>query len=172
MKKTNIKNLTLAGLLIALTYVATAFIKIPIPFGYVNLGFSFLLIAAYFFGTKNGLIAGSIGSALADLLSPYAIWAIPTFAIKCIIALTVGTILYKKGAPKKLNSVRTAVAVLAGSLIHVIGYTAATAIIEGNLYSALATAPLLALECIVNTIAFYALAVVLRRTRISELYQK
>ena len=50
MKQTNIKNLTLTALLISLTYVATAFIKIPIPYGYVNLGFSILILSSFFFG--------------------------------------------------------------------------------------------------------------------------
>lgn len=172
MKQTNIKNLTLTALLISLTYVATAFIKIPIPYGYVNLGFSILILSSFFFGIKNGIIAGSFGSALADLLSPYAMWTIPTFIIKILIALAIGFILYKKDDSKKLYGFKTAIAVFAGSIIHVAGYTFATAILEGNMYSALATAPLLALECIINVMVFYALASVLRKTKITELFQK
>jgi len=171
MKNTNLKKLTLTALLIAIAYIATSFIKIPIPFGYVNLGFSILLLSVFFFGTGTGLLAGAIGSALYDLLSPYAIWTLPTFFIKCMIALAIGAILFKNKKGKKLFGGRTFLAVTTGSLIHIVLYTIATWILGGNLKAALVAAPLLGLECIVNVVAFFAMSSVLGKTKIADLHQ-
>ena len=171
MKHTNIKKMTITALLIAIAYIATSFIKVPIPFGYVNLGFSILLISVFFFGTRTGLFAGAIGSALSDLLSPYAIWTLPTFFIKCMIALVIGAILFRNKSEKNLFGGRTMVAVTVGSLIHIVLYTVATWILGGNLKAALVAAPLLGLECIVNVIAFFALASILGKTKIAD-FQK
>lgn len=141
--KTTIQTITLLAVLIALTYVATSFLKIPIPYGYVNMGLCILFLASYFSGIQAGTIAGSIGSALADLLSPYSIWTIPTFIIKIVLALIVGI------------------------LIHVGGYTIAT-IILGDLptitfLTVLPFAIPLFIEGIINGVAFVLIALLLRK---------
>lgn len=80
----NTKKLTTTALLIALTCVATMVIRVPIPAtdGYINVGDSIILIAAVFFGNPIAILAGGIGSALADLLSGYAHYAPITLVVK------------------------------------------------------------------------------------------
>lgn len=54
------RRIVLTAIFIALVYVATLIIQIPIPgtSGYVNLGDSFILLSGYFFGPITGFIAG------------------------------------------------------------------------------------------------------------------
>ena len=167
--KTTIQTITLLAVLIALTYVATSFLKIPIPYGYVNMGLCILFLASYFSGIQAGIIAGSIGSALADLLSPYSIWTIPTFIIKIVLAMIVGLIFIKsiKKNPKKVLNPYTILAIIVGILIHVVGYTIAT-IILGDLpaitfLTVLPFAIPLFIEGIINGVAFVLIALLLRK---------
>ncbi|MDK2823856.1 MAG: hypothetical protein PWQ67_1062 [Clostridia bacterium] len=94
MENTQVKKLTLGGLMIALVFVTTFSIKIPIPFtqGYIHAGDSMIFIAAILLGWKYGAIAGGVGSALADILGGYANWALPTLIIKTIMGALVGWI--------------------------------------------------------------------------------
>ncbi len=70
--------------LIVIVLVVTKVIIIPIPGGgYFNLGDAVVVFAGLYGGRKAGLLAGGIGSALADLLSgPYMVWAPVTFVAK------------------------------------------------------------------------------------------
>lgn len=90
------RNIVIAGILIALTFVLTFAIKVPVPFtrGYVHLGDSIIFIASILFGWKVGALVGGLGSALADLVGGYAFWAIPTLIIKSIMGALVGLISY------------------------------------------------------------------------------
>ena len=86
------KNMTVTALMAALVFVGTYYLKVPIPAmnGYIHLGDSMIFLAVCIFGKKEGAIAGAIGGALADLISGYTIWMVPTFFIKAIMALIMG----------------------------------------------------------------------------------
>ena len=88
----NTKNATqriaLAAMLAALACVATMMIKIPSPLkGYLNLGDCVVLLAGWLLSPGYGFLAAGLGSALADLLSGYAVYAPATFVIKGLMAL-------------------------------------------------------------------------------------
>ena len=89
-----VRRLTLAALSIALVTLATVIIRIPNPAtqGYINLGDALLFTTALVFGWRIGGIAGGVGSALADALGGYFIWAPWTLVIKGIEGILVGTI--------------------------------------------------------------------------------
>ena len=76
------KALAVTAMFAALITAATAFIKIPAPLGYAHAGDSVIYLAACILPAPFGFIAASVGGALADLLSGYAVWAIPTAVIK------------------------------------------------------------------------------------------
>ncbi|NLT95959.1 MAG: ECF transporter S component [Clostridia bacterium] len=99
MEPNRTKKITFGGLMIALVYVTTFSIKIPVPFtqGYIHAGDSMIFIAAILLGWKYGALAGGIGSALADILGGYANWALPTLIIKSIMGAAVGWIAYDAG---------------------------------------------------------------------------
>ena len=89
-----VRRLTLAALSIALVTLATFVIRIPNPAtqGYINLGDGLLFTLALVFGWRIGGLAGGVGSALADALGGYFIWAPWTLVIKGIEGILVGTI--------------------------------------------------------------------------------
>ena len=83
----NVKLIAITAMCAALITVTTAFIKIPSPLGYSHAGDSMIYLAASILPGPFGIIASSIGGALADLISGYPHWAIPTAIIKAINAV-------------------------------------------------------------------------------------
>ena len=79
--KINVKLIAITAMCAALVTVTTAFIKIPSMFGYSHAGDSMIYLAASILPGPYGIIASSIGGALADLISGYPQWAIPTAII-------------------------------------------------------------------------------------------
>ncbi len=82
-----LKTVTLSAMFAALVTVTTAFIKIPTPLGYVHAGDSMVYLSATVLPGPFGIIAGSIGGGLADLISGYPYWAVPTMIIKALNVL-------------------------------------------------------------------------------------
>ncbi len=73
----------LSAVMTALVFAATMLqVQTPITRGYLNLGDSMIFVAAFLGGAQTGFIAGSIGSALADIISGYGYYAPGTFVIK------------------------------------------------------------------------------------------
>lgn len=92
MRNNSVKKLAMNGLMIALVFLTTYFTRIPTPLpgGYFNLGDAVIMLAAAFLGPIGGLIAGSIGSAFADLAAGAFIFAPITLVVKGIEGLVVG----------------------------------------------------------------------------------
>ena len=85
--KINIKKLVFAALIAALACVATLVIHIPSPLGgYINLGDCIVLAGGWLLGPVYGFLAAGIGSALADVLLGYFVYAPATFLIKGLVA--------------------------------------------------------------------------------------
>ncbi|MBS4537107.1 ECF transporter S component [Clostridium sp. D2Q-11] len=86
------KDIVLKGLLIALVVVATIIIPIPVPFteGYIHAGDSIIFISGILFGWRFGLVAGGIGSAMADMILGYNHWILPTLIIKGLMGAIIG----------------------------------------------------------------------------------
>lgn len=85
--KTDVKLIAITAMFAALVTVATAFIKIPSMFGYAHPGDSMIYLAASILPGPYGIIASSLGGALADLISGYPQWILPTAIIKAFNAL-------------------------------------------------------------------------------------
>lgn len=136
------KKIVIAALFAALCCVATLIIQIPVSVtgGYINLGDSIVLVSAWTLGPVYGTVAAAVGSALADLLTGYAIYAPATFVIKGLMALCAYGVFsaLDKGRGKSLI-LATAVSALVGELIMVSGYFAFSALILGNGLAALST---------------------------------
>lgn len=117
----NTKKMCIMGLLIALTCIATICIHIPIPStnGYINLGDSIILISAVLLGNPYGIIAGGIGSALADILLGYTNYAPVTLVVKGVEGLLVAIIATQGG---NFFSLRKIAGAILGVLWMVLGY--------------------------------------------------
>ena len=121
MKNITTKKLVLTALFMALTVVATMFIRVPLLLGYVNLGDAFVLLSVFILGPVYGTIAAGVGSALADLFG-YITYAPGTLVIKTAMAI-VAYLLYKlllKTTKKAL--IAEVVGGVAGAIIMAFGY--------------------------------------------------
>ena len=132
----NLKKLTLAGALAALTTVFTLLIQIPSPTkGYINLGDTIVNLSAWVLGPLYGSAAAGIGSALADLISGYTVYAPATLIIKA--AMAVAAFYVYNYAAKKWQSLPARIAAaIASEALMVSGY----AVFAGFLYGSAATA--------------------------------
>ena len=135
MPVVTVRGLTLAALMIALMTLATLIIRIPNPAtqGYINLGDALLFTIALVFGWRIGGLAGGVGSALADALGGYFIWAPWTLVIKGVEGILVGTIA-SWGARQGTGPRRSAafIAVIAGGAWMVSGYYLAGSVLFGG----------------------------------------
>ena len=93
----NIRNLVYTAMMAALVAVATLFIHIPVPMqsGYCNLGDALILASGALLGPWAAA-AAAVGSALADLLLGYAVYAPATAVIKGLMGLTAGVCCLKE----------------------------------------------------------------------------
>lgn len=83
-----LKYLIMSALFCALIFVTTSFIKIPLAVtGYVHLGDAFVFLACVFLPMPYAVAAAGAGSALADLLGGYVLYAPVTLLAKSAMAL-------------------------------------------------------------------------------------
>ncbi len=96
-----IRNLVLAGVFAALTYIVFTFLSIPIPTPgggkvSVHLGNAFCILGVLLLGTGYGSAAGALGLVVADLLDPvYIIEAPITFVLKLLMGLIAGLVAHR-----------------------------------------------------------------------------
>jgi uncharacterized membrane protein len=129
----NLKKMVLLALFVALVAVATMAINIPMPAtqGFVNVGDTMIFVTGIFLGPAAGLIAGGIGSAMADLLLGYVHWAPWTLLIKGIEGFLVGLIAFRSFQRVRRVGFTTFLAMLLASLWMVVGYYLAGGIMRG-----------------------------------------
>ena len=132
------KLIVLNGLMVAFVCVATMVIQIPVPMtqGYVNIGDSIIFVTSIVFGPIPGMIAGGIGSALADILTGYSYWALFTLIIKGFEGYIVGIIVRKN-----TNLIKNILATLLGTIIMVFGYLIFGAFLQGSFIVSLSSVP-------------------------------
>ena len=88
MENNKTRKIVMTAMFAALCCVATMIIKIPSPLkGYLNLGDCIVLLSGFMLSPLYGFLAAGVGSALADVLSGYVVYAPATFIIKGAMAL-------------------------------------------------------------------------------------
>lgn len=134
--KIKTKKIVLAALMAALTCIATMIINIPSPLkGYLNLGDCVVLITGWILPPAVSFFAAGLGSALADILSGYLIYAPITFLIKgcmAFIAFHCFKLLHKKSGILASRIIGG----FASEMIMIVGYY----LFEGILYGYVSSA--------------------------------
>ena len=130
-RSAKIREMCLTAVCLVLVYVFTAVVNITFPGagdgGLMHMGNIPLFIAAILFGRRTGMIAGGVGMALFDLLSPWAVWAPFTLVIVGLMGWIVGAVAEKhRSLPWYLLAMVLACAVKVG------GYYIAEGILYGN----------------------------------------
>jgi uncharacterized membrane protein len=128
-----VRSLTINALTVALTAAATLAIRAPVPAtqGYINLGDAVIFTAAALFGARAGLLAGGLGSALADLLGGYAHWVPFTLVIKGLEGLLVGYLCSRLSLRGVWSLAAAGVSFAAGGACMVAGYFLAETALYG-----------------------------------------
>ena len=156
-----IKFIAYTGMMTAIVYVCTL-IGIPFPAFNFNIGDSAILICGALFNPLSAMIAGGLGSFLADLTT-YPATMLYTLVIKAIEGLVAGLIfqaIYKwydnvETPDKKRFALKVVFAVLTClgcSLFMAGGYFICKAFMYGTIESALTSLPKNVLQAVVSTL--------------------
>lgn len=103
MRNLGIRQIVLAGVMIALVAVFTLAIRVPFAptRGYFNFSDVAVFFAGFAFGPWMGLIAGGVGAGLADVVGGYAMYAPLTFLAHGLEGLVAGYVGGKeRGVPR------------------------------------------------------------------------
>ncbi|BCZ45024.1 hypothetical protein psyc5s11_10910 [Clostridium gelidum] len=150
------KDLTKMGLMAALVFLGTFFIKIPSISGYTHLGDCMIFVSVLILGWRKGAVAGGIGAALADLLGGYTQWIIPTLFIKAIMAMIMGIMTEKLFPNLRFGWL---IGATVGGIFQIAGYTFVRILLYGTAMG-FVELPML----IIQTVSGVALSLVLVTT--------
>ena len=127
MKLDRAKELSLIAIFTAVNFISTTMIQVYIPAtkGYFNIGEVMLYFSALMFGPLIGGISGGLGSAIADLVSGYAHYAIGTLVIKGVEGVIVGLLggFIRKFSGTLVRGLVVLAALTASTLMFIIGST-------------------------------------------------
>ncbi len=111
-----INQMVLCAFHLSLIIITTCYFKIPNGYqGYIHLGDTFIFLYASFTNPFYAILASGIGSMLADFISGYSIYMIPSFFIKGLQALLISLFLKKYPNKKQIIYILAA-------MIMIIGY--------------------------------------------------
>ena len=152
-------TIALSAVLIALTAVFTLLIKIPTPArGYVNLSDVAITFAGLIFGPWVGMVAGGVGTALADLLAGFAPFAPLSLVAHGVEGFLIGWL----GRGKRTVG-GMAIAWLAGSVAMVSIYLVGEGLFYTGWAPALAELPMNAFQAVVGGIIGIPLVLAVRK---------
>ena len=127
-------------------------------------------LAACILPAPFGFIAASVGGALADLLSGYAVWAIPTAVIKALNVLPfflARKYLQKKGRDTRILHPLTLSMLLPTTAVTSVGYFAANMVLYDSA-AAWAEVPFNLVQSAVGAVLFIALALTLDAVKLKQ----
>jgi uncharacterized membrane protein len=165
---TTIKRLCETALFTALVFLGVFIFKFPILFGYIHLGDSMIFLAVLMIGGKRAAFAGGVGAALADLVSGYAIWIVPTLICKALLALCMGLIIEKQ-IFRLVGKPAWFVGGTIGGIIQSIGYMLASYILYGK-SAVIVAIPSLAFQTSAGIVIAFIIAAALQRTMLRKYF--
>jgi uncharacterized repeat protein (TIGR04002 family) len=123
MRNKSLLKITYTAIFTALILLATSVLKFSTGLGegYIHLGDSLIYLSACILPFPYCLVAGALGGALADIISGYAIWSIPTMIIKALNVLPFA-IICKKSKSTKILSKQTVLMTVISGVITIVGY--------------------------------------------------
>lgn len=169
-------KLIITGLMMAMITVVTAILPIPIPFGpgYVHLGDAVIFLSVLILGWRYGAVAAGVGSALADVLLSYVVWAPWTLAVKGLMALIMGyfiSVSSKKPGKKIFGlPIYQLVGMILGGLEMVAGYYVAEGVIYGNFVSPILSVPWNIMQFMTGLVVASIIAAMLYKTPAKKLF--
>lgn len=161
-----VKNLCEIALFIAIVFLGVFIIKFPGPFGYAHIGDSMIFLGVLMLGGKRGAVAGGLGAAIADIVSGYAIWAVPTLVCKALMALVMGAMIKHHALGLKGRALWI-VSALAGGLVQGVCYEIFWYALFGKA-AALAALPGLTFQAVSGIIIAFVISEALQKTSLKR----
>jgi len=163
--KSKLKTLTISALFCAAVFVSTAYLpRLPIAGGqggYVHIGDAFIFLASSLLPMPFAALSAAVGSAMADALTGFMIWAPGTFVIKALMTVPFTS-------KKKMVCLRNVIAVFVATLILCAAYYVYEAVVITNFVVAAASIPFNLIQGIASSVIFLAVACVLDRIGIKK----
>ena len=143
------------ALMCGLIMLVTFMIRIPVPGtqGYIHPGDCMIFLAVLILGWKHGAIAAGVGSALADLMGGYAMYAPVTLLAKALMAAVVGLFIQwalNKHFTKTGLTIMGALGMSLGGMTMVAGYYFAECAMYGSFITPLVGVPMNILQFLVG----------------------
>lgn len=135
--------------------------------GYIHVGDAVIYVTAMLMGGPWAFVSAAIGAACADIVSGFAVYAVPSAIIKILIAVPFVLISKKQS---KLLSVRSAIFTIISGVITVLGYFAADLILYRE--GAIADLPANIIQAAGSAVVFIVLAFALDRAGIKQRFEK
>ncbi len=101
MNDRHIRILTTGSILAAVIFLLTAFVRVPIPAGYLHLGDAGVFLAAMLLPAGWAAVCAGLGSGLADLVG-FPVYAPVTFLVKALAAFVFAILWRQKGKRRYL----------------------------------------------------------------------
>ena len=163
----NIQNkvlrLVLLAMFTAAIAVTTAYVSIPTGMGgYIHLGDGIIFMGVMLLGPA-GAIAAGVGSALADVLCAYTIFAPGSFLVKAAMGVIVGIFYRRKGGV--FSYIINIVLFILAEMIMVVGYFGYECIIW-DFHAALAEVPANAIQACAGIIIGAASAPLVKKIKL------
>lgn len=157
------KKICYTALLMAITFIMTSVVKIPIPNGYIHLGDAAVFLCGFILGPIYGTLAAAIGAGSADYFAGFGAYILPTMLAKGLMAFLTGYFL--KGAPSTKK--KMAIMVIAGAVMTLIYYISEV-ILYGSFISPVINLPFNALQAMVGIVISFLLFKPLMQFRINS----
>lgn len=135
--------------------------------GYIHVGDAVIYVSAMLMGGPWAFISAAIGAACADIVSGFAVYAIPSAIIKILIAVPFVMISKKTS---KILSIRSAIFTVISGVITVLGYFIADLILYRE--GAIADLPANIIQAAGSAVVFIILAFALDRAGIKQRFEK
>lgn len=165
MKSTKIKTMAYTAAFAAMICITTAYIlHIPVGNGYIHIGDGIIYLAASILPFPFGLAAGAIGGGLADLLSGYLPYVIPTMIIKSLNA----SCFYIGSKGSKLFTKKAVMMSVISGCVTTVGYYIVSIILYGNPVAQIATLIPNVIQAVGSSVLFCILALALDKVRFKE----
>ena len=159
--KSNAKKLAYTGMFAAMIFVLTAFIRFPVPSGYVHFGDAVIYVASVLIGPW-AMLAGALGEGIADLIS-FPQYVPATVIIKILVSLPF-VIAGKRS--ERLLTLRTALMCIPALAVTVLGYFIADMLIDKTY--ALVDIPGNIVQAVASGVIFIIIAAALDKVNIKS----
>lgn len=121
MKKNKTSNIALNSIFVALIFISAQLINIPTAIGgVINVTDSIILLSSIILTRNNATLVSGTGAFMAEIISPYAIFAPATLIIKSSMAFVANTLFNKLNIKNEV--IRMLISFTVAELIMISGY--------------------------------------------------